>query len=128
MRATARGMFEVELRPGPPELNGAVDRFDLTKNFHGDLEGSGAGVMLSVGEPRGEAAGYVAMETVSGRLHDRQGGFALQQFGTMHEGSQVLYYDVVPGSGQDELEGITGTFHLTIDTDGSHRFELEYEL
>jgi hypothetical protein len=128
MRATARGTFEIELTPGPPELGGAIDRFDFTKIYRGDVEGSGAGVMLSVGERSSGTAGYVAMETVSGRLNDRHGGFALQQFGAMHAGSPTLYYEVVPGSGRDELEGITGTLRLTIDPDGTHRLELEYEL
>ena len=35
---------------------------------------------------------------------------------------------VLPGSGQDGLKDITGTFRLTIEDDGTHRYELEYEL
>jgi hypothetical protein len=128
MKAIARGVFEIDLRPGPAELDGAVSRFDFSKIFRGDLEGSGIGVMLSGGNRQRGSAGYVAIETVSGRLDDRRGSFALQQFGTMDAGSQTLYYEVVPGSGQDELAGITGTFRLTIESDGTHRFELEYEL
>ncbi len=128
MRATARGTFEIELRPGPSELDGAVNRLDFSKIFHGDLDGSGVGIMLFMGDPGTGTAGYVAIERVSGRLHDREGGFALQQFGTMRDGAQVLHYGVVPGSGEDGLAGMSGTLHLTVDTDGTHRFELEYEL
>jgi hypothetical protein len=47
---------------------GAVGRFDFTKAFHGDLDATGAGVMLSSGAPRSGEAGYVAIETVNGRL------------------------------------------------------------
>jgi hypothetical protein len=124
----ATGSFDVELHPGPPELDGAVSRFDLTKTFHGDLEGVGAGLMLSCGDPQSGSAGYVAIETVRGRLHDREGGFALQQMGRMQDGSQTLHYEVVPGSGDGGLQQITGTLRLTIDADGTHRFELTYEL
>jgi hypothetical protein len=124
----ASGSFEVQLTPGPSELDGAVGRFELAKTFHGDLEGRGAGVMLSGGDPASGAAGYVAIETVSGRLGERGGSFALQQFGTLRDGAQTLHYEVVPGSGQGELEGISGTFRLTIEPDGTHRYELEYEL
>jgi hypothetical protein len=124
----ARGTFDVQLQPGKPELDGAVSRFELSKTFHGDLEGTGAGVMLSAGDPQSGSAGYVAIETVRGRLHGREGGFALQQMGLMLDGSQTLHYEVVPGSGDGELQGITGTMHLTIDDDGMHRFELNYEL
>ena len=125
--STAKGTFDVSLAPGAAELGGAVGRFDLTKTFHGDLEGAGVGVMLAGGDPQAGSAGYVAIETVTGRLGERTGAFALQQFGTMHEGTPTLHYEVVPGSGSGELVGITGTVALTIDADG-HHFVLEYQL
>ena len=128
MSTTARGTFDVDLKPGSPELDGAVNRFDFSKTFHGDLQGVGAGVMLSSGDPQSGSAGYVAIETVSGRLGDRQGSFALQQLGLVRAGSQTLHYEIVPGSGRDGLKGITGSFRLTIDDDGTHQYELEYEL
>jgi len=58
----------------------------------------------------------------------RQGSFALQQFGTLHGGTQTLHYEVVPGSGSGQLGGLTGILHFNIDEDGTHRYELEYEL
>jgi Protein of unknown function (DUF3224) len=126
--AVARGTFEVHLVPGPGELDETVSRFEFTKTFQGDLEGSGTGVMLSSGNPESGAAGYVAMETVCGTLGGREGGFALQQFGTMLDGAQTLHYEVVPGSGDRGLIGISGRLRLTIDGDGTHRYELEYEI
>lgn len=128
MTSLAQGTFEVELTPGPAELDGAVGRFEMRKTFHGDLEGDGVGMMLSAGDPQAGAAGYVAIETVSGRLGERRGSFALQQFGMMHAGSQTLHYEVVPGSGTEDLQGITGTFGLTIEHDGTHRYELQYDV
>lgn len=122
------GTFDVRMQPGRPELEGAVNRFELTKTFRGDLEAVGAGMMLSCGDPQSGSAGYVAIETVRGRLGDREGGFALAQLGLMRAGSQTLHYEVVPGSGDGELQGITGRFDLTIGDDGTHRFELSYEL
>jgi len=126
--ASAKGTFDVELTPGGTELDGAVNRFELRKTYHGDIQGEGAGVMLSGGDPQAGDAGYVAIETVTGNVGDRYGGFALQQFGTMSSGAQTLHYEVVPGSGTGELHGITGTFHLTVEFDGTHRYELEYEV
>lgn len=128
MANTARGTFDVTMQPGPVELDGAISRFELSKSFHGDLQGTGAGLMLSAGDPQAGAAGYVAMETVDGTLGGRQGGFALQQFGTLDGGSQTLHYEVVPGSGSGQLDGLTGILHLNIDGDGTHYYELEYEL
>ena len=128
MSDRATGTFDVTLTPGDPEVGGAVGRFDFTKVFHGDLAGSGAGVMLSGGDPASGSAGYVAIETVDGALRGRSGGFALQQFGQMDRGEPTLRYEVVPGSGHGELDGITGTFELTIEEDGTHRYVLDYEL
>lgn len=128
MTSIARGTFHVTIQPGDAELDGAVSRFELSKTFHGELDGSGIGLMLSAGDPQAGAAGYVAMETVRGRLGEREGSLVLQQFGTMRDRSQVLHYEVVPGSGSGQLTGITGTLRLTIDEDGTHRYELEYDL
>ena len=126
MTKTARGTFDVEMTPSPPELSGEVGRLDFTKTFRGDLEAVGAGILLTGGDPEKGAAGYVAIETVTGRLHRQSGVFALQQFGTMHDGSQTLHYEVVPGSGGGALKAITGTLHLTVDENGTHHYELEY--
>jgi hypothetical protein len=128
MASTARGTFDVTMQAGPAELDGAVSRFELAKTFHGDLQGTGSGVMLSSGNPQAGAAGYVAIEIVRGRLGEREGRLALQQFGSMHGGSQTLHYAVVPGSGSGQLTGITGALDLTIDEDGTHRYELRYDL
>ena len=128
MTGTTRGTFDVTIRPGPAELDEQVHRVDLSKTFHGDLEGAGMGVMLSSGDPQAGEAGYVAIETVRGHLGERAGSFALQQFGLMHAGSQTLHYEVVPGSGTGELSGIVGKLHLDIDQDGTHHYQLEYDL
>lgn len=128
MARTAQGTFDVELAPAAPELRGAVKRFELRKSFHGDIEGAGIGLMLSCGDPASGSAGYVAVETVTGELHGRSGSFALAQLGMLRAGSQTLHYEVLPGSGEGGLEGITGTLRLDIDRDGTHRYELDYDL
>lgn len=124
----ARGTFQVTLVPGSSELGGAVHRFEITKTFHGDLSGTSTGVMLSAGDPQSGEAGYVAVEVVDAALTGRAGRFALQQFGTMHDGAQTLYYEIVPGSGSGELATITGRLLLTIDAEGTHHYELEYSV
>ena len=128
MSETARGTFRIEMTLGTPELDGAVGRFDFTKSFAGDLQGEGTGLMLSAGDPQSGSAGYVAIETVRGRLGERSGSFALQQLGMMDGAAQTLHYEVVPGSGAEQLQGLTGTLHLTVEEDGTHRYELEYRL
>lgn len=115
------------MSPAPAELDGAVQRAEFTKTFHGDVAGSASGLMLSAGDPESGTAGYVAIEIVRGTLAERSGTFALQQFGTMLAGEQTQYYEIVPGSGTGELAGITGILRLTIDPDRTHHYELEYD-
>ena len=56
------------------------------------------------------SGGYVAIERVTGTLHDRK-----------------LAVPVVPDSGTDELMGLTGTLKIIIEG-GKHAYEFEYTL
>jgi uncharacterized protein DUF3224 len=63
MSTHARGRFEVSLKvqDGQQGEDAAIGRMTLDKQFHGDLEGTSKGLMLSAGNPAAGAAGYVAM-------------------------------------------------------------------
>ncbi len=125
----ATGTFEVKLTP-QPDAGGAdpgLDRMSIDKQFHGDLEGTSKGQMLSaMGSVKG-SAGYVAMEQVTGMLKGRSGSFVLQHSGTMRRGEPQLSVTVVPDSGTGELAGLAGTFAITIDA-GRHSYDFEYSL
>ena len=99
----------------------------IDKQFHGDLEGTSKGQMLSaMGSIKG-SAGYVAMERVTGTLKGRSGSFVLQHSGTMTRGEPRLVVSVVPDSGTAELVGLAGTLTIKI-ADGKHSYEFEYTL
>lgn len=124
----AVGTFEVQITPIAPDADapgGAPGRMRLAKTFHGDLQGEGAGEML--GLLKDGSGAYVAMERVSGILEGRRGAFALVHRGVMEAGAQDLLITIVPGSGEGELAGIAGVFHLKIEG-GVHRYQLEYSL
>ncbi|MEO7060256.1 MAG: DUF3224 domain-containing protein [Lapillicoccus sp.] len=125
----ATGTFTIDLRPadGPTEPEG-LGRFELDKEFHGQLVGASRGVMLSAGDPSTGSAGYVVVEIVTGRIGTLQGRFALQHHGTMVEGVATLSIAVVPGSGSGDFAGISGEFVLTVDDDGTHHYDLDYAL
>jgi hypothetical protein len=122
---TANATFEIQMTPADAGLSG-VGRFDLTKQWRGDLAGTSTGIMLSGGNPQAAAAGYVAIEVFVGALNGMEGTFALQQFGTMLGDDQRLTYEVVPGSGTGDLAGLTGT--VTLSVDDTHRVKLDYAL
>ena len=123
----AHGTFTVDLRPAPEPPADGLGRFSLHKQLHGDLEATSKGEMLTGGDFKQGAAGYVAIERVSGTLHGKHGSFALQHSGTIDSSGQKLTILVVPGSGTGDLQGITGTFTIVNDK-GNHSYTFDYTL
>jgi len=126
--AHARGTFEVKLTPQADGDAGAgLARMILDKQFHGDLEATSQGQMLSAGTAVQGSAGYVALERVSGSLQGRAGTFVLQHYGLMNRGTPQLTITVVPDSGTGELAGLAGTMRIEI-ADGRHSYDFEHTL
>jgi len=126
--AHARGTFEVKLTPQADGDAGAgLARMILDKQFHGDLEATSQGQMLSAGTAVQGSAGYVALERVSGALRGRTGTFVLQHLGVMNRGTPQLTITVVPDSGTGELTGLAGTMGIEI-ADGEHSYDFEHTL
>lgn len=123
----AAGTFEVNIVPQEDRPIPMLDRMTIDKTFSGGLEGSSRGQMLSGGDPQTGSAGYVAMERFEGKLDGKSGSFILQHSATMHEGAHEMSVKIVPGSGTDELCGITGSLAITVEA-GRHRYGLDYAL
>jgi hypothetical protein len=126
----ATGPFEVRLNPLPAynaDPAALLGRMSLDKQFHGDLEGTSKGEMLTAMSTVKGSAGYVAVERVIGTLHGKAGSFALQHSGTMARGAQQLVITVVPDSGDGDLRGIEGELSIEI-AEGKHSYVLEYLL
>ena len=128
--SVARGRFEVKLSPqslADSTADPSLGRLAIDKQFHGALQGSSRGEMLSARTPVNDSAGYVAIERVTATLDGRNGTFVLQHSGTMNRGQQHLTVTVVPDSGTGDLVGLTGTMSIRI-ADGKHFYELQYSL
>ena len=129
----ANGTFEVKLQPLEPYAAGQagvnLGRTSLDKTFSGDLQGTSRGEMLSAvaGDARGDAAGYVAIEQVSGTLGGREGTFVLQHYGVSGRGGDRLTLKVLPSSGTGALAGLVGEMTIRRE-DGEHFYRLEYTL
>jgi len=121
------GTFTVKVQPLEPAPAEGVSRFSIDKEIHGGLEATTKGEMFSAGDPRAGAAGYVAIERVTGTLDGRHGSFALMHAATMDASGQKMTVTVVPGSGTGELKGIAGVFTIVIEK-GEHRYTLDYTL
>jgi hypothetical protein len=130
MTTRASGPFEVKLTPlaTDDKAEGAtLGRLSIDKQFHGDLEATSKGEMLTAGTGVKGSAGYVAIERVSGTLHGRRGTFALQHSGTMTRGVPQLTVTVVPDSGTGQLVSLAGHMVIKI-ADGKHSYDFEYTL
>jgi hypothetical protein len=131
MTIEASGTFEVKVNVQKADNQEAesakLGRMSLDKQFHGELEATSAGEMLSVATEVRGSAGYVAIERVHGTLHGRTGSFALQHSGTMTRGEPQLSVTVVPDSGTGQLAGIAGKMTIQI-VEGKHFYEFQYTL
>jgi len=130
MTTRATGTFEVKLAPLEAEDKSAgstLGRYSIDKQYHGDLEATSKGQMLTAGTNVKGSAGYVAMERVSGTLKGRSGTFVLQHSGSMTGGALHLTVTVVPDSGTGQLTGLAGGMAILI-ADGKHSYEFDYTL
>jgi hypothetical protein len=131
MSVRATGPFEVKLTPQDDKLDSTLGRMTIDKTFHGDLEATSKGQMLTASTDVKGSAGYVAVERVTGSLRTpsgvRAGGFALQHIGTLIRGTPQLSVTVVPDSGTGQLVGLTGKMDIIIDA-GKHSYDFEYSL
>ena len=128
----ASGAFDVQMQPQPaadetPTPGATLGRLLLSKTYHGDLQATAQGQMLSALTPTTGSAGYVAIEHVTGTLHGRAGSFVLQHSGLMNRGEKQLVITVVPDSGSGELAGLQGRLDIRI-SEGKHFYDMAYSL
>jgi hypothetical protein len=128
MPAHATGPFDVKVIPQDDKSDDPLlGRMSLDKQYHGDLDATGKGQMLTAGSAVKGSGAYVAIEKVTGTLHGRTGSFVLQHTGTMTQGIPQLTITVVPDSGTGQLAGIAGKMTIKI-ADGKHSYDFEYTL
>jgi hypothetical protein len=130
MATQASGTFEVKLNPQPPDdkaEGSTLGRMSIDKQFHGDLEATSKGEMLTAMTEVKGSAGYVAIERVTGTLHGRSGSFVLQHSGSLTRSAPQQSITVVPDSGTGQLVGLAGKMTVTI-ADGKHSYDFEYTL
>lgn len=128
MTTRASGTFDVKLAPQDDKAaDASLGRMSIDKQFHGDLEGTSKGQMLTGMTSVKDSAGYVAIEKVSGTLNGRSGSFILQHTGIMTRGVPELTITVVPDSGTNQLVGLAGKMTIII-AEGKHSYDFEYSL
>lgn len=128
MITKATGSFTVALELQPPSAQAdkaLIGRRTLEKAFHGDLEAVSFGEMLALMTAVEGSMAYVALETVSGSLAGREGGFVLQHASQMVRGEPFQSIRVVPDSATGDLLGLEGEMRIDIRS-GEHFYVFEY--
>ena len=108
---------------GGPKLT----RAHVKKSFHGDLCGTG-NLMYVMTHLDNGAAAFLGFEKVVGSLGGREGSFVLRHTGCYDGEKATAEYEVVPGSGTGELEGLSGTGGFSAGHAEEHEMTLEYEV
>lgn len=128
MTTTISGEFSVGMTAQASEEGSpAIGRMVLDKQYHGALEARGAGQMIATHGSVSGSAAYVALETVTGSLHGREGSFALVHHGLMTRGQPSLDISVVPDSGTGALTGLAGRMRIRVEGH-QHFYDFEFSL
>ena len=86
---------------------GKLTRATVAQGFAGGLEGEGVMEFLMCSTPDGTSR-VIGPQDVVGTIAGRSGSFVLQAEGVFSGGEARWDWSVVPGSGTDGLQGLTG--------------------
>ena len=128
-RNRATGTINVKIwEPVPYDQPGdgpTLVRIHVEEDFSGDIEGSGVVEFLQA-QMADDAASFVGIERVKGRLASRSGTFLLQDQGTLKGTTVSGEWFVVPGSGTGELSGLRGEGSFTAQLGQGADITLDY--
>ncbi len=129
-----RASFTIDDWKEEPVLNEdgiRIYRTHVGKRFRGNLDGQSVGdmIMTHVG---GQPTAYCGFERITGSLNGRLGSFLFHHNATAGLAGG-LSLTVVPGSGTDELGGLTGSARIEVagragDVSAPHTLVFQYTL
>jgi hypothetical protein len=128
-RHHATGTITVKTyEPAPydePSDGAVLSRIHVEEEFSGDIEGEGVVEFLQA-TLSDDAASFVGIERVTGRIGGRSGTFLLQDQGTLKGSTVSGEWFVVPGSGTGELAGLRGEGGFTAELGQGADITLDY--
>ncbi|MBW1595710.1 DUF3224 domain-containing protein [Streptomyces sp. JJ38] len=102
----------------------------MEKTYEGEVAGRSTTLFTAAFDEAAATGTYVAMESFEGTLRGRAGSFNFAHAATTlgDGGRKDEFFVIVPGSGTDDLAGITGAGGMAVDADGTHRIWFDYDL
>jgi hypothetical protein len=128
---TVTSFLPATVDPPPAEVATAlpVGVATMEKRFDGDVTGRSSTVFTSAFDQERGVGSYVAMESFEGSLNGVAGTFNFAHSATTHGRDRAAeHFVIVPSSGTGGLAGISGTGRITMEDDGRHHIQLDYEL
>ena len=86
----------------------SVADVQVTEEFSGDLVGAGSARFISAMEAGKGATHFTGIEHFLGKLGNRSGSFLMKNSGTVTGDVLHSTWQVIPGSGTEELAGLCG--------------------
>lgn len=131
MTTTAKATFQVtgwdEKTYEDLDGSGKLTRASVTQTFTGDIDGDGA-VEFLMAYSAADAADYVGVQRISGRVGRREGTFVLTSTGTFDGTAAKGTWTVVEGSGTGRLAGLTGSGTFDAPLGGQPSVTLDYDI
>lgn len=131
MATEATGTFKLDSwdENAYEELDGGrkLTRAHVKQTFSGDIEGEGEVHWLMAYRPD-ETADYIGLQRITGSLGGRSGTFVLQTYGTFDGKVAAGAWEVLKGSGTDQLEGLSGSGMFKAPMGEPPEVTLSYEL
>ncbi len=106
---------------------GKLTRAGGEQSFSGAVTGSGSVEWLMCYREDGTAT-YVGMQQIEGTLGGKKGSFVLTAVGAFNGTTSDGEWQVVAGSGRDDLAGISGNGSFNAGPGPQATFELDYSL
>ena len=101
----------------------------MEKAYDGDIVGRSATLFTAAYDQATGAGTYVAMESFEGSIHGRSGAFNFVHSAATGGSDRVNeFFAIVASSGTGALAELSGTGGLKVESDGTHRIWLDYDL
>ena len=123
-----------ETSPGEPSNSGkarpSLAHASVTNAFTGGIEAAGTNCEYTIVYVTEKSGTFTGMEMLTGRLDGREGTLVLKEHGSFDaEGAVHCAFEVVPGTGTNELTGLSGTGSFTAQRgEQSVPYTFDYEL
>ena len=103
-----------------------LTRAQVRQSFSGDLVGTGNLIYLMAHASETQAT-FVGFERVVGSLGGRSGSFVLQHTGAFDGEKATSEWEMLPGSGTGDLEGLVGSGGFSAGHAAEHEMTFEYD-